>query len=348
MILFRRARLDDADTILRLALESGTGITTLPKTKKTLLQRLEISTESFNKHVTKPENEYYLFVLEDTETARVVGTSALEAALGADAPFYSYKVSNRTRFCTQLNIRSDYEVLSLVNDHQGKSEICTLYLDPNYRRNGNGLLLSRARFLFIAQNPQRFSETMIADMRGISDEQGNSPFWDHVCSHFFHMSFADADKLTLANKQFIADLMPRNPIYVKLLNPKAQAVIGKPHQTTIPAMNILFDEGFRYQNYVDIFDAGPTLESPIDQIRSIKYSHLLHIKSISDAVSSPSFLIANNQPDFKATLGGVIFNLQNETCIISREVANLLHLTKGDPVRIVPLQLKKEAFYTAG
>lgn len=342
MMLFRSARATDLDAIYHLAEQSGVGMTTLPKNKELLQKRIEWSCDSYKKKVSQPANEYYLFVLEDLESKKIVGTSAIEAKTGYETPFYSYKVSKRTRVCHSLNIRSDYEVLSLVHDNQGRTEICTLFLTPEYRKNNNGLLLSKGRFLFMAHNPERFASLVIAEMRGISDDQGQSPFWDNVGTHFFHMPFAEADRLTLAtNKQFIADLMPRNPIYVKLLSTAAQAVIGQPHQSTVPAMNILLKEGFRYNNYVDIFDAGPTIEAPLADIKTVDLSRIMVIKSLSDEVSSNEYLIANTQLDFRATISYAIFNGQDNTCIISKATANLLEVKCGDSLRIAPLRINE-------
>ncbi|WP_051555257.1 arginine N-succinyltransferase [Legionella fairfieldensis] len=347
MMLFRSARASDLDAIYHLAEQCGAGMTTLPKDKEILSKRLDWSCASFNKAVSYPCNEYYLFVLEEPDTSRLVGTSAIEAAIGYELPFYSYKLSKRTRICHSLTIRSDYEVLSLVNDNQGRSEICTLFLEPTSRHSSNGLLLSRSRFLFMAHYPNRFADTVIAEMRGISDEEGNSPFWDHVGRHFFHLPFAEADRLTLAtNKQFIADLMPRNSLYVKLLAPAAQAVIGKPHQSTIPAMNILLREGFRYNGYVDIFDAGPTIEAPCSQVRTIAASRVISISNISDEVSSKRFLLANTRLDFRATVSQVLFNLKQSTCIISKKTAELLEVKPGDCLRIAPLQIDESTIFS--
>lgn len=341
MMLFRSAKASDLDAIHQLAVQSGIGMTTLPKDKTLLKKRLQWSCESFKKAVHHPHDEYYLFVLEDPATSQVVGTAAIEAYTGHDLPFYSYKVSKRTRICHSLNIRSDYEVLSLVNDNHGKSEICTLFLEPSYRKNNNGLLLSRSRFLFMAHYPSRFAPKVIAEMRGISDDSGHSPFWDNVGNHFFHMPFVEADRLTLStNKQFIADLMPRNPVYVKLLSSEAQAVIGKPHQSTVPAMNILMREGFRYNSYVDIFDAGPTIEAPITEIHTIASSRIMTIKNISDEVSSKSYLLANTKLDFRATISQVLFNEENNSCILSKSTAKLLAVKGGDCIRIAPLQIE--------
>ncbi|KTC86590.1 arginine N-succinyltransferase [Legionella brunensis] len=347
MMLFRSARDSDLDAIHHLAEHCGIGMTTLPKDKELLRKRLKWACDSFQKTVSHPISEYYLFVLEDPATGQVVGTSGIEASTGHDLPFYSYKISKRTRICHSLNIRSDYEVLSLVNDNQGRSEICTLFLESAFRHSSNGLLLSRARFLFMAHYPNRFASTVIAEMRGISDEWGHSPFWDNVGRHFFHMPFAEADRLTIStNKQFIADLMPRNPIYVKLLAPEAQAVIGKPHQSTVPAMNILMREGFRYNSYVDIFDAGPTIEAPRNQIRTIASSHIMTVKSISDEVSSKRFLLANTKLDFRATISQAIFNEQQNSCIISKKTAELLAIKRGDCVRLAPLQIEEQTIYS--
>ncbi|MDI9818411.1 MULTISPECIES: arginine N-succinyltransferase [unclassified Legionella] len=347
MMLFRSARASDLDAIYHLAKGCGIGMTTLPKDKKLLKERLNWSCTSFHKAINHPVSEYYLFVLEDPADSKVVGTSGIEAATGHDTPFYSYKVSKRTRICHSLNIRSDYEVLSLVNDNQGRSEICTLFLEPSFRHSSNGLLLSRARFLFMAHYPARFADIVIAEMRGISDDLGHSPFWDNVGRHFFHMPFPEADRLTIStNKQFIADLMPRNPVYIKLLSPEAQAVIGKPHQSTVPAMNILLREGFRYNSYIDIFDAGPTIEAPRQEIRTIATSRILTVKNISDEVSSKRFLLANTKLDFRATISQAIINVRQDTCIISRDTAELLEIKCGECIRLAPLYIEEQIIYS--
>ena len=339
MILLRTAQKDDLADICQLADQGGViGITTLPNNIDLLTTRLAWSTASFKKTVTLPGHEYYLFVLEDTNTGKVVGTSAIEASIGVNSPFYSYQVSMQTCVCHALNIQTDYKILNLVNDYHGYTEICTLFLDPVYRKHNNGLLLSRARFLFMANHPRRFSNTIIAEMRGLSDEAGRSPFWEHIGAHFFQMSFATADRLTLStDKQFIADLMPKNSIYVNLLHPEAQAVIGIPHPSSQPAMNILNREGFHYNHYIDIFDAGPTIEAPRDQIRTSAQSQVLVFKNRRDAISGPLFIIGTTTLDYRATIGPVEINPQEGTCSLTPDIAALLQVNSLDKLRISPL-----------
>ena len=335
MMLFRPAHPDDVESLYQLALDGGVGLTTLPKDKSQLSARVKLSEDSFNKKINEPENENYLFVLEDTLAHKVVGVSAIEAAVGMETPFYSYKISRKSRLSHELNIRSDYKILSLVNDYQGHSEICTLFLDKNYRVKGNGLLLSKARFLYMANFPKRFSKTVIAEMRGVSDAAGHSPFWEGVGQHFFQMPFSQADQLTSStNKQFIADLMPTTPIHISLLAEEAQQVIGKPHQSTIPAVKILEKEGFRYTGYVDIFDAGPSLEVPLNDIKTIKNSQLYTIRDMIDEVNDNNYFVANTKPRIRASIGNILVDEQNLTCILSHKLAELLEVTEGDQVRI--------------
>ena len=105
----------------------------------------------------------------------------------------------------------------ISNDHTGCSELCTLFLDPDFRKNQNGKFLSKIRFLFMAAFQDCFKNTLIAEMRGYSDENGRSPFWDALGHHFFDMDFATADYLSgIGQKVFIAELMPRFPVYMRI------------------------------------------------------------------------------------------------------------------------------------
>jgi arginine N-succinyltransferase len=343
MMLFRRAKKEDLEGIYQLADHEGTGITTLPKDKKILEKRLIWSNASFKKQVADPKHEFYLFVLEDPDTGQIVGTSAIDACVGVKLPFYSYKISKTTRLCHSLNIRNDYETLNLVNDKQGCSEICTLFLDAAFRKRNNGLLLSLGRFLFMANHPNRFSAEVVAEMRGFSDADGHSPFWDHVGYHFFHISFKEADRLTIStNKQFIADLMPNDPIPMSLLDKKAQNVIGRTHPNTLPAMNILLREGFRFNNYVDIFDGGPTLEVPLEEIKTIANSQCLTVESITkEEIEEKPHLIANTILDHRSVVSEILYNDKQKTCILSQKAAELLQVKTRDRIRIAPILPKQ-------
>jgi arginine N-succinyltransferase len=153
------------------------------------------------------------------------------------------------------------------------------------------------------------------------------------------MSFPEAERLMQeTNKQFIADLMPRAPLYVKLLAPEAQAVLAKPHPLSIPAMKLLMSEGFRFNSYLDVFDGGPTIEAPREQIRTIRESRIFRLEGINREVNSNPFLLSNTKPDFRATQAEVLFIPEEETCILSEKTAELLQVIPGDELRLAPLQ----------
>ena len=119
----------------------------------------------------------------------------------------------------------------------------------------------------------RFADKTFAELRGVIDEAGGSPFWDGVAGRFFGMNFQEADEFNAKHgNQFIADLMPKHPVYIAMLSEAARHVIGLPHPSGRAAMRMLEVEGFAWENYIDIFDGGPTMTVRTDQIRSVKES----------------------------------------------------------------------------
>ncbi len=113
---------------------------------------------------------------------------------------------------------------------KGSSEVGGLFLHPQERAGGLGMLLARSRYLFIKQHRPRFGDTVLAELRGVMDQAGHSPFWDALGGRFFGMTFPEADEFNaIHGTQFIADLFPKTPIYMSMLPESARAVIGQPH-----------------------------------------------------------------------------------------------------------------------
>jgi len=334
MIILRSVTSHDRNALLNLAEKMSVGITSLPKNQQALEQRIELSMQSFEKNVTAPGGELYFFVMEDQESGDLVGCSAIKACVGKKTPFYSYKLSKLTNFSKSLGCQLETGLLTLVNDYHGVAELMTLYLKQDMRHLGLGQFLSLSRFLFIAEYQKRFPETLIAELRGVSDEKGHSPFWSHVGKHFFNMDFEKADYLTgMGNKQFIADLIPRYPIYTCLLPKVAQKVVGVAHQSSQAAQKLLQREGFHYEDYVDIFDAGPTVQARMTQVKSIQNSRICKIAKISDsAKEGKKSIIASIEQTYKACIG-VIDKLDDETCCIHTSVAKALQLSVGEKIR---------------
>ncbi len=133
---------------------------------------------------------------------------------------------------------------------------------------------------------------------------------------------------------FIAELMPKYPIYVSLLSKKAQAVIGKVHDKTRPALALLQSEGFSNRGYVDIFDAGPTVEARVEHIRSVRNSRRLQV-SIGTVAPGIPYLVCNTRlEDFRATWLELNINEHDDEVTLSTAAAAALRVSHGDWVRV--------------
>ena len=336
MVIIRPIQASDYNALHRIAVESGHGFTSLPVNQTLLEQRISHSQKSFQQNISTATNQSYLFVLEDLESQQVVGTSAIKSAVGLDDTFYHYHLGKVVHHSRELGVYNTVETLSLCNDYTGASELCTLFLCQSHRKNRNGKFLSRVRFLFMAEHMQRFSNTVIAEMRGVSDEQGRSPFWHWLESNFFSMDFPTVDYLCgIGKKEFIAELMPKYPIYVNLLSKEAQTVINKVHKNTEPALHLLEAEGFTRRGYVDIFDAGPTIEASLESIKTIKQSRKYQVL-IGDVSEPLNYIIANTKVvDFRAIQAPLSVHSAGKQVTISQSCADALQIKEHDWVRII-------------
>jgi arginine N-succinyltransferase len=339
MYVLRPITLDDLPQLLELTRLTGFGLTTLPNDEKLMKRRIKESLRGFEQLADDdpPIGASYLFVLEHVPTRQICGTCGIWSKVGGFEPFYAFRIETSIHQSDVLHVRKEIQTLHLVQTHSGPSEIGTLFLSPKHRAPGNGRLLSLSRFLFMANNPAYFDPEVIAEMRGVVDDKGHSPFWDAVGHHFFEVDFPKADYLSMVNKRFIADLMPKHPIYIPLLPHEAQRVIGEVHDHTKPALRILTDEGFETCDMVDIFEAGPVVRCMLKDIRAIRESRKVPLESTtSEPIDGPPFVVSNCKNDFRAALSPVQVNSSGVT--LPANLATALNLTPGDGVRYVPLK----------
>jgi arginine N-succinyltransferase len=338
MVVVRPVKSEDLDRLVELAHTAGFGLTSLPRDKNLLHKRIVESLRSFSKETDKPAGELFLFVLEDLDKGLIVGTSCIVSKVGGFEPFYAYKIQTSVHQSEMLKIRKEIQTLHLVAEHSGPTEIGGLFVVPEYREHGNGRLLSLFRFLFMAEHPGRFEPLVIAEMRGVVDDECRSPFWDALGRHFFEMDYCKADLLSAMDKKFIADLMPTCPIYVPLLPKAAQEVIGKVHENTKPALKLLEDEGFYFSGMVDIFEAGPVIHCKIADLRIVKESRSVRVDEITtQGLDSVPFIIANVGRDFRAAMGQVGYSPSGGV-FLTKESAAALDLNVGDRARVAPLR----------
>lgn len=283
--VIRAANADDLQHLYEMAKRTGGGFTNLPPDRKALTAKLERGAQAFARTEDTLGDDLFVFVLENTATGEVRGTCQVFSAVGLKWPFYSYRIGALTQHSEELGRTFRADILNLSTDLEGASEVGGLFLHPGERAGGLGLLIARSRYLFIRNHRARFADRCLAELRGVIDEAGGSPFWDGVAGRFFGMNFQDADEFNAKHgNQFIADLMPKHPVYIAMLSEAARAVIGVPHPSGRAAMRMLEEEGFAWENYIDIFDGGPTMTVRTDQIRSIREAQDDQVVAIDPAL----------------------------------------------------------------
>lgn len=326
----RLARPGDLAALYEMAKLTGGGFTNLPPDRKSLVAKLDRSAEALNR--TEKGDDLFVLVLENAGTGEVRGTCQIFSEVGRRWPFYSYRMGTLTQSSQELGRTFRADMLTLCTDLEGASEVGGLFLHPGERAGGLGMLLARSRYLFIRQHRARFADRVLAELRGVIDEAGGSPFWDGLAGRFFGMSFQEADEFNaIHGNQFIADLMPKHPIYTAMLTEAARHVIGVPHPNGRAAMRMLEAEGFRHDSYIDIFDGGPTMLADTDRIRTLADARELRV----DRIASPGdagerFLLAAGQlGDFRSIFADILVDDVGAVTISAIDAA-LLGVQQGD------------------
>lgn len=328
--IMRIARADDLQTLYEMAKLTGGGFTNLPPDRKALAAKLERTEQALARTEDGVADELIVMVLENVETGQVRGTCQIFSTVGQSYPFYSYRLGVLTQHSRELGRTFRAQMLSLTTDLEGSVEVGGLFLHPRERAEGLGLMLARSRYLYIRNHRARFGDRVIAELRGVIDEAGGSPFWDGLAGRFFGMSFQEADEFNAVNgNQFIADLMPKTPIYTAMLTDSARAVIGLPHPNGRAAMRMLETEGFENAGYVDIFDGGPTMVGQVDQLRTIAAARDVTLSSIHDRGGDKMLITTGRLSHYRCTWG---FIQSGEDGAISLDAASAarLALQPGD------------------
>jgi len=325
----RPARNADFQAIYEMAKLTGGGFTNLPPDKGALVAKLARSEDAFAHEEGNPEGDLFVFVLENAETGQVRGTCQVFSRVGMVEPFYSYRISTLTQTSPELAKTFRAEMLTLCTDFEGSSEVGGLFLHPAERAGGLGVLLARSRYLFIKLHRERFADRVLAELRGVIDEAGGSPFWDAIAGRFFGINFQEADAFNGAHgTRFIADLMPKTPIYTAMLPESARAIMRVPHPSGRAAMRMLEQEGFEGGSYVDIFDGGPTMAAATDTIRTVREARELVLRAIEEG-GKRMMLAAGERDGFACGYGHVEIG-DDGAATLDRAAADLIGVAPGD------------------
>ncbi|MEM5527655.1 arginine N-succinyltransferase [Gammaproteobacteria bacterium AS21] len=295
MLFIRPSKMSDLDELLAISSSVGDGMTSMPNCKKSWQKKLQLSEQAFTRKTPAAQSCYFM-VLVDSTNQKIAGTTAIYTGLGLSQPFYSYQRSTTIQQSNSLKTTKSSETLTLVEHYKGATEVGSLFLLPQYRLPGVGQMLARSRYLLMADAQERFSDTVMAELRGWLDKSGQSPLWQGLGSHFFDMSFQQAVTVAATKgSDFITELMPKHPIYTDLLPLSAKEVLSIANESSAPALRMLEKEGFKHNGYIDLFDGGPSVDAKLSEIKTIKDSQVSKIEVSNDIQQSDeTYYISNS------------------------------------------------------
>lgn len=338
MLALRPVALSDLPQLRRLARERLLGVTSLVDDETCLRDKILDSQASFARSEASQGPENYFLVLEDLDSgqfARLLGHP------------------RHCRFCqpvlqpAQPPVHQQFPgaehparvpTLSLCHDLSEQTLLRSFHVDPPLGGTPLAQLISRGRLLFIAAHPQRFADSCISEIVGYSDANGESPFWQAVGQHFFDLPYVEAERLcALQGRGFLAELMPQYPLYIPMLAQAAQDCIGQVHPDAREACQILIDEGFAPTQYVDLFDAGPTLQGRSHQLRSIAQSRVATSYPSPQSGQGQQWLLSNERLQGFRAIVAALDTAPGAEIGLDPAMFQALQLAPGEPVRSVAL-----------
>jgi arginine N-succinyltransferase len=350
MFLIRDATRKDLEDLQELAAIFNT--VNLPNNERELKQIVSRAEKSFSHKIEDPLGREYLFVLEDTEQDRVIGTSMIFAQHGTrEAPHIYFDVLEDERYSPTIDRHFKHSVLRMGFDYDGPTEIGGLVLNPDYRgRPGKlGKQLSFVRFLFIAMHRAWFRDEIIAELLPPLGDDGRSALWEALGRRFTGLDYLEADLVSKHNKEFIKSLFPRGVIHASLLDDEARAVIGEVGPATRGVQRMLEGIGFKPVDRINPFDGGPHFEAETDELWPVTLAKRARVeigdaRDIAEAPGeSAEGLVArepkprSRQGRFRATWSDFRFRDDGGPVVeIPPAAADLLHAKDGDEVWALP------------
>ncbi|WP_179404765.1 arginine/ornithine succinyltransferase subunit alpha [Burkholderia guangdongensis] len=343
MLFVRPGKLTDLDALAQMARTAQPVLHSLPHDRAALEARVALSEDSFRADVDFPGEEFYLFVLEDGASGRLLGTASIVAAAGYSEPFYAFRNDALIHASRELHVNRKIHALTMSHELTGKSRLAGFYVDPSLRGDAAAHLISRARMMYIAAHRRRFTPEVFTLLLGVTDDDGASPFWEAVGRKFFGRDFTAIDIASGGrSRTFIAEVMPNYPLYVPLLPEAAQRVLGEPNATAELAYDIHLEEGFEPDRYVDIFDAGPVLTAQIDRTACVKQGVERTVHESARQQGDVTYLVSSgNGESFRCVLADLPGDVA-AGAPLAGDARAALDVKDGDVVRCVPLHRRAE------
>jgi arginine N-succinyltransferase len=338
MFVVRPVELADVGALETLAAQPMPGVHTLPRTREKLTASVERSIASFAAHVDIPSEESYMFVLEDAASREIVGTAAIHASAGSNGTYFAFRNDVIQQVSRDLNISHSVHALTLCSELTAYSQLSGFYVRDRDAAGIEAALLSRARLLFSVLAPHRFGDRFFVPLAGRTSSDGHSAFWNALGRKFFKMDFLDAERVIggARNRTLIVELMPHYPVYVPLLPGDAQAAMGQIHPSGQLAFNLLTEEGFEADEYIDIFDGGPILLAHKNALRSFSGSMMRRVATAERPAGAAdtlvNYAVAGSEQQFRAVTVACPPVETTETVWLPLDAQRALNVASGENV----------------
>lgn len=338
MYVVRPVEVADIGALEALAAVSMPGVHTLPRTRDRIAASVERSIASFAAHVDIPSEESYQFVLEELGAGGIAGTAAIHASAGSNGTYFAFRNDVIQQVSRDLNISHSVHALTLCSELTAYSQLSGFYVRNRETAGLEAALLSRARLLYAVLAPHRFGDRFFVPLAGVTDSEGQSPFWNALGRKFFKMDFLDAERVIggARNRTLIVELMPHYPVYVPLLPGDAQAAMGQIHPSGQLAFSLLTEEGFEADEYIDIFDGGPILQAHKNSLRSFCGAAVRVVANAAPALAPESLVTyavaAGSERHFRAVTAACPPVETGETVCLPREAQEALNVAPGENV----------------
>lgn len=332
----RLARREDVEAFTALVIDADGALERHPESREASHLSIETSIRSLAGQASDAERGY-LLLLEDVHSAEIAGCITLTCRIGLEQPFYDYRVGRIVHSSRPLKSYRCLDVLYLSNDLTGCSELHSLYLRAGARGMGAASLLLKAAQLFIRSRLHEFAPRLIAELHGVQDANGASPFWESVGRRFFRVGQREVERLMAkGRKAFVAELMPKHPMYVSLLPTAAQAVVGEVHHSNVGLARELEADGFHFENHVNIFDAGRVMEAHMADLHGVAASRVLSARDCEDVAGERWWIAGGSGADFRV-IGGTAAATDDELRI-APALLRRLGARAGDKLLALPLR----------
>ena len=228
----------------------------LPKSLSGIQRKIRLSGLSFSGALPFQER-VYLFVLEDRESRRLVGSSQILARYAGETHPHFLLDEGDSSLCLKFVQSAAVQVGGLV-------------LLPEFRRGPEklGRQIGAVRFLYMLHEPEIWpKEVEVSLTAPLKDENRVSDFWSAVGQKALSLDYQAGSGLYQRDfSEFLSRIPPKMRIDLKSLPEGAQRAVRDIHPETLSLYRGLLKLGFRKTAYRHFLDGGIALKARRDEI----------------------------------------------------------------------------------